>query len=64
MVIYISPQIEKRYNQPGTAFIILSILMPLPLNETFGMWTDQKDIPADGVKYVDQIRRGRQLWHR
>jgi bifunctional DNA-binding transcriptional regulator/antitoxin component of YhaV-PrlF toxin-antitoxin module len=31
------------------------------LHETFGMWADRSDIPADGVEYVDQIRRGRRL---
>lgn len=31
------------------------------LEETFGMWADRTDIPADGVKYVNQIRRGRRL---
>jgi bifunctional DNA-binding transcriptional regulator/antitoxin component of YhaV-PrlF toxin-antitoxin module len=31
------------------------------LKETFGMWADRTDIPADGVEYVDQIRRGRRL---
>jgi bifunctional DNA-binding transcriptional regulator/antitoxin component of YhaV-PrlF toxin-antitoxin module len=31
------------------------------LQETFGMWSDRTDIPADGVAYVDQIRPGRRL---
>jgi len=31
------------------------------LQETFGMWADRTDIPADGVEYVDQIRRGSRL---
>ncbi len=31
------------------------------LKETFGMWADRTDIPADGVEYVNQIRRGRRL---
>jgi hypothetical protein len=31
------------------------------LQETFGMWADRKDIPTDGVEYVDYIRRGRRL---
>jgi hypothetical protein len=31
------------------------------LNETFGMWADRTDIPADGVKYVNKIRHGRRL---
>ena len=31
------------------------------LQETFGMWADRTDIPADGVEYVDQIRRGHRL---
>ncbi len=29
------------------------------LEQTAGMWADRTDIPADGVEYVDQIRRGR-----
>jgi bifunctional DNA-binding transcriptional regulator/antitoxin component of YhaV-PrlF toxin-antitoxin module len=31
------------------------------LQETFGIWADQKDIPADGVEYMDKIRCGRRL---
>lgn len=36
-------------------------LVHAALTETFGMWADRKDIPANGVDYVDQIRRGRRL---
>ncbi len=31
------------------------------LKETFGMWADRTDVPADGVDYMDQIRRGQRL---
>jgi len=31
------------------------------LRETFGMWADRTDIPADGVEYVNGIRRGHRL---
>ncbi len=31
------------------------------LMETFGMWADRTDIPADSVEYVNQIRRGQRL---
>lgn len=31
------------------------------LQETFGMWADRTDIPADGVEYMDQVRRGHRL---
>ncbi len=31
------------------------------LMETFGMWAGRKDIPADGVKYMDTVRKGRRL---
>ncbi len=31
------------------------------LMETFGMWADRTDLPADGVAFVDEIRRGRRL---
>jgi hypothetical protein len=27
------------------------------LQETFGMWADRDDLPADGVDYVNQIRQ-------
>lgn len=27
------------------------------LQATFGMWAGREDIPADGVDYVDEIRR-------
>lgn len=28
------------------------------LNESFGMWADRTDIPADGVAFVNEIRPG------
>jgi hypothetical protein len=28
---------------------------------TFGMWADRDDVPADGVAYMDEIRRGQRL---
>ena len=31
------------------------------LRETFGMWADRIDVPADGVEYVNQLRQGRRL---
>ena len=31
------------------------------LKETFGMWADRTDIPADGIEYVDEIRQGHRL---
>ncbi|MBN1887860.1 MAG: hypothetical protein JW850_07705 [Thermoflexales bacterium] len=31
------------------------------LMETFGMWADRTDIPADSIEYVNQIRRGYRL---
>jgi bifunctional DNA-binding transcriptional regulator/antitoxin component of YhaV-PrlF toxin-antitoxin module len=42
------------------------ILAPEPdaaavLRESFGMWANRRDLPADGVAYVDDIRRGQRL---
>ncbi len=31
------------------------------LQETFGMWADRDDIPADSVDYVNAIREGNRL---
>jgi hypothetical protein len=31
------------------------------LMETFGMWADRTDLPADSIDYVDEIRRGHRL---
>ena len=31
------------------------------LMETFGMWADRDDLPADGVEYVNNIRQGQRL---
>ncbi len=31
------------------------------LKESFGMWANRTDIPADGVEYVNQLRGGRRL---
>lgn len=31
------------------------------LMETFGMWANRTDVPADGVEYTHQLRRGRRL---
>lgn len=31
------------------------------LQQTAGLWQGRNDIPSDGVKYVNQLRRGRRL---
>ena len=31
------------------------------LMETFGMWSERKDVPTDGVKYMNAVRKGRRL---
>lgn len=31
------------------------------LMETFGMWADRTDQPADSLDYVDDLRRGQRL---
>jgi hypothetical protein len=31
------------------------------LMETFGMWADRADQPADSLDYVDDLRRGQRL---
>ena len=31
------------------------------LMETFGMWADRTDLPAESIDYVDEIRRGQRL---
>ncbi|MBI3742171.1 MAG: hypothetical protein HY257_10520 [Chloroflexi bacterium] len=31
------------------------------LQRTSGIWQNRKDIPSDGVKYVNRLRRGRRL---
>lgn len=31
------------------------------LQQTAGLWQGRDDIPNDGVKYVNQLRRGRRL---
>lgn len=31
------------------------------LMETYGMWADRDDLPADGITYVDEIRQGQRL---
>ena len=42
------------------------ILTPQPdiqtiLQESFGIWADRTDLPADGVTYVNDLRRGQRL---
>ena len=31
------------------------------LKRTAGLWHERKDVPADGVKYVNHMRRGQRL---
>ena len=31
------------------------------LEETFGIWAKRTDVPKSGIRYMDQIRRGRRL---
>ena len=32
------------------------------LLETFSMWADRTDVPADGVAYMDALRQQERLW--
>jgi len=31
------------------------------LSQTAGMWRGRRDVPADGVEYVNQLRSGRRI---
>ena len=31
------------------------------LNRTAGLWRNRRDVPADGVDYVNQLQQGRRL---
>lgn len=45
----------------GRIILTPELQLQAVLQETFGMWADRNDLPADGVAYVDEIRQGQRL---
>ncbi len=48
-------------DRAGRIILISEELVRATLARTAGMWQGRTDIPSDGVKYVNQLRRGRRL---
>jgi hypothetical protein len=42
----------------GRIILTPELQLQAVLQETFGMWADRDDLPADGVAYMDEIRQG------
>lgn len=48
-------------DRAGRIIIISEKRVRAALNHTAGLWRGRKDIPNDGVKYTNRLRKGRRL---
>lgn len=48
-------------DQAGRIILLSEKRVRAVLQRTAGIWRDRTDIPEDGVKYVNLMRRGRRL---
>ena len=48
-------------DRAGRVVLLAAKRVRATLQRTAGIWQDRKDIPNDGVKYVNRLRRGRRL---
>ena len=60
-VVRVGDPVEIRMEENGSVVLILPRLADEILDSTAGIWADRSDIPADGVAYVDALRRGTRL---
>lgn len=57
----IGDEVIASTDRAGRIVIMSAEQIRVRLQETFGMWLDRTDVPADGVDYMDEIRRGTRL---
>jgi hypothetical protein len=54
----VGTQFEITVDEAGRIILTPESKIRAILMETFGMWSDREDVPADGVEFVNDIRQG------
>ena len=57
----VGAQFQVTVDQAGRIILTPENRVQAILQETFGMWSDRDELPADGVDYVNEIRPGYRL---
>lgn len=57
----VGTQFEITVDESGRIILTPETKIRAILMETFGMWSDHADVPADGVEFVNDIRQGQRL---
>jgi len=54
----VGQEVTITLDKQGRMVVTPSEKIRAALMESFGMWADRKDIPADSVKHVREVRKG------
>jgi hypothetical protein len=57
----VGTQFEIMVDEVGRIILTPETKIRTILMETFGMWSDRKDVAVDGVEFVNDIRQGQRL---
>ncbi len=57
----IGTQFQVTIDETGRLILTPESHIRAILMETFGMWSERDDVPADGVEFVNSIRSGQRL---
>jgi hypothetical protein len=57
----VGTQFEITVDEAGRIILTPETEIRALLLETFGMWSDREDLPANGVDFVNDIRQGQRL---
>ena len=57
----VGTQFEVTIDEVGRIILTPESQIRTILMETFGMWSDRDDLPANGVEFMDDIRQGQRL---
>ncbi len=59
--IKVGDEMYVALDRAGRIVIVSEKRLRATLNHSAGLWHGRKDIPNDGVKYTNRLRRGRRL---
>ena len=61
--LQVGDKLTATTDRAGRIILVSEKQLRETLQRTAGMWSGRKDIPGDGIKYVNRLRRGKRLRH-
>ncbi len=59
--LHVGDRLNISIDHAGRIILISEKQLRATLKRTAGMWSERSDVPADGVKYVNQLRKSKRL---